>query len=238
MVNKILNLFLGLAILSTSPFALLSRVQIGPIEKAKEVRNQVEERVRQETQGEVKEIQQKVQEGIEDKLKEGTPEVTKIVPSPPRIQENLRERFKNIGENHRSRVANMVQNLVRNSERWEKENPGIGKEVREIAREQQQIMERNRQSLNKIQKRNRVIKFLIGANYREIKKVRLEIDLYKKEIEKLEKIKEKLESDEDKQIINEQIEFLNQEIQELEEFLKEEEKRFSLFGWLFRRIFK
>jgi len=213
-------------------------VYLTPIQRAKDVKNQVEKRVREETE-EVYQIQQE----IEKEVKEGAP--TTLIATPPVVTENqqkvkefIRKQFKNMGENHRSRVANMVQNLLRNSERWEKENPGIGKEVREIAREQQRIMERNEASLKKIEKRNRFIKFLIGANYREIKKTRLEIENYKKEIEKLEKIKESLNNEEDKKIIDEQINALNQEIQKMEDFLNNEEKRFSLFGWLFKRIFK
>src|SRR4030042_2005937 len=133
------------------------------------------------------------------------------------------------GEAHRSKVANFVQTLLNVADR---EEGGIGEQVRVIAQEQEQSQEETADQIESIEKRNKVKTFLIGTNYKNIGAFRSEMVQVRNRIEKLTRLMEQAENEEDKTALQEQIQTMEQEATSIEAFLKANEDKFSLFGWV------
>jgi uncharacterized protein YpmB len=187
------------------------------LNKAKEVRNQVEEKVQEETKSIT------------------TPTTTNLTIPTVTATNEVTPTIKNkISDEHRSKIAIFVQELLKSADRFQQENPGIGEKVRAIAKEQNESAERISSSLDKIQKRNSVIKFLIGPNYNEIKKTKQELEQNRLRIQNLNQIMNQLQNQGDKTLLQEQVQNLEQENTELQNFISQEERTFSLFGWLIK----
>lgn len=74
-------------------------------------------------------------------------------------------------EQHRSIVANFVQNLLKVASRQE---GGIGDQVRVVAQQQNDSKEREAQAIEKVQKRGKFRTFLIGTDYKNLGQLRNE----------------------------------------------------------------
>jgi len=133
------------------------------------------------------------------------------------------------GEKHRSTVANFVQTLLNVADR---EQGGIGEQVRVIAQEQEQSKEKTADQIESIQERNNIKTFLIGTNYKNVGALRSEMVQVRNRIEKLTRLMEQAENQEDKTALQEQIQIMEQEATNIEAFLKANEDKFSLFGWV------
>jgi len=139
-----------------------------------------------------------------------------------------------ISVQRRSQVANAVQQMLQVADR----NSGIGQQVKVIAQAQNQNQEKLQIGIEKIQNRNRFVKFLIGPNYSEIKNAQKLLEQNREQIDQLNQIKTQLSNQSDVQILTEQIQILEQVNAQIEETLQNEQKGFSLFGWLVRLFFK
>ncbi len=129
-------------------------------------------------------------------------------------------------ESHRSAVANFVQTLLKTAESSE---PGIGKQVRIIAQEQNDANTTTEEALKKIQTRNKIKTFLIGTDYKNLGALRSEMVQTRNRLEKLNKVITKATTTPE---IQTQIKNLEQEQTKIESFIKSQESKFSLFGWL------
>lgn len=133
----------------------------------------------------------------------------------------------------RSEVANAVQSMVKVAER----NKGVGDQIRIIAQNQNQLQLEAEDALANAQKRNRFSKFLIGPNYGQLKEVEDRLIQHNEKLEELKNLSLEI-SDADKVLLEEQINAMEIITAELEGDLLENEKGFSLFGWLNRLISK
>lgn len=176
--------------------------------------------------------QQHTQKQNQRQVKEKDQETSETPTSTPTVTKNPNKGGSETAQQHRSRVATAVQELVRASDRFEQENPGIGKQVRVIAQEQGQSTEKVVTDIEKIESRNSVVRFLVGPDYSKIKEAKAEIEQNKARIVELNQIMNQLQNEGDKTAIQEQIQILEQENTSLEEMLKTQEGGFSLFGWL------
>lgn len=221
MPKKTFLLILFFAFLFSAFNVFAQNVYTDSINKAKEVKNQVEEKTQKEVETATEEITT-------------TPVVTTTIETQNQTQsKDKKEKFsKSKGEEHKSQVAIAVIGLLNAADRFETENPGIGKEVRVIAQEQSDSAEKIVESANKIEGRNKAIKFLIGPNYGEIKNIEKELEQNRLRIKNLNQIMNELKNEGDKNLLQEQIQILENENTELQNFLDQEEKGFSLFGWL------
>ena len=152
------------------------------------------------------------------------------------------ERESNEGENkevqnkadqalqRKSRVANVAQELSHVADR----NSGIGEQIREIARTQEESCEYNEQDIEAIQQRKGVTKFFIGPNYTKINAVEQRLEKHVTDIETLQELKATLGNIQDGETVDLQIQEMEQVRNELQEELQTEKKGFSLFGWLNR----
>lgn len=129
---------------------------------------------------------------------------------------------------HRSAVAEFVQNLLNVADR---EENGIGEQVRVIAQEQNEIKNRAADAIDKIQERGKVKEFLIGTDYKNIGHLRSEMVKTRNQIEQLKRLTNRTTNEESKTELEEQIQGLEQEKTTIEDFIKTREDKFSLFGW-------
>ncbi len=134
------------------------------------------------------------------------------------------------GEEYRSEVANAVKKLLEVANR----QGGIGAEVREIAREQEESAATTTEAIKEIEDRGGFKTFLIGSDYKNIGKIRSELANTEKRIERLEAAVGKLPAGADKTELENQITALKQAQADLNEFVEENEDKFSLFGWMVR----
>ncbi len=134
----------------------------------------------------------------------------------------------------RSRVANAVQEMLHVAER----NGGLGKQIRTIAQNQNQNQERIEANLERVQSRSRIVRFFIGPDYSEINNADSILRQNREQIEQLNQIKNQFTNQSDQQQLTEQIRVLEQANSQIEESLTSEQRKFSLFGWLFRSFSK
>lgn len=135
-----------------------------------------------------------------------------------------------VAEQRRSNVANAVQEMLKVAEN----NSGIGQQVKTIAQTQTQNQEKLEACLEKIQSRSGFANFMIGANYSEINNAKTILAQNCEQIEQLNQIINQLAYLDDAENLTQQIQILEQANLEIENSLETAQKRFSLFGWLFR----
>lgn len=193
------------------------QVQSGDAENKEETNagKQIETQAPQKSQGESEtdnQVKNSEQEGEQGKNKSGSA----------------------VAEQRRSSVANAVQEMLQVADR----TGGIGQQVRIIAQAQNQNQEKLEASLEKIQKRNRFVKFFAGPDYGEIDNAKKSLEQNREQIEQLKQIKNQLSNQDDQQKLTEQVQLLEQASQEIEGLLNASRKGFSLFGWMFRLFSK
>jgi len=137
-------------------------------------------------------------------------------------------------EQHRSAVANFVQDLLKIADREE----GIGEQVRNIAQQQNQSASTTIQAMETVQTRNRIKTFLIGTDYKNLGVLRSEVVQTRNRLEQLNRLMENVQNEGDKTGLQNQIQTLEQEQVKIENFIKAREGQFSLFGWLARMFNK
>ncbi len=131
----------------------------------------------------------------------------------------------------RSQVANSVQEMLKVADRAEN---SMGQRIRTVAQEQNQIQEQAEVGLEQIKNRNKFVRFFIGPNYGEINSVEQRLENHNEKLGELKQIKDELISEVDVSVIETQIQNMEQVSEELKTELQEQEKGFSLFGWLNR----
>jgi hypothetical protein len=134
---------------------------------------------------------------------------------------------------HKSVVSTFVHNLLDVADR----EGGIGAQVRVIARAQNDAATTTAEALNRVEKRNKIKRFLIGSDYKNLGALRNEMVQTRNRIEQLKNLMEQAETAADRTELQNQIQTLLQEQTRIENFVKTQESKFSLFGWLVK-LFK
>lgn len=132
----------------------------------------------------------------------------------------------------RSQVANAVSEMLKVADR----NAGIGEQVRVMAQNQENNQEKIEAKLEKIQNRNKLVRFIFGPDNQEIKNARKLLQDNKDELTRLENVRSQLINVVDQEQVQEQIEKIKEASNQIEQDLNKSEKVFSLFGWV-RNIF-
>ena len=135
------------------------------------------------------------------------------------------------GVEHRSVVATFVQGLL---DVADKEQGGIGDQVKVIANEQNDSKDNVADAIDKVQNRSKVKTFLIGTDYKNIGQLRSEMVKTGNQIDQLKRLLDKTTNAESKTALQAQIQALEQEQQKINDFLKANESKFSLFGWFIK----
>ena len=137
-------------------------------------------------------------------------------------------------QTRRSRVANAVQKMLQFADRED----GIGERVKTIAGEQNQRQERIDQALEKLQSRNRLVKFFLGPDYGALDTLDSDLAEFSGQIDQLKEYSLSLADQSDKDNLKEQVAVLEQVKNEAESDALAEKKTFSLFGWLVKLLKK
>ena len=134
----------------------------------------------------------------------------------------------------RSQVANAVQEMLQVADR----HSGVGEQIREIAQNQNQLMEQAEESLQEVKERGKFTRFLIGPNYRKLGDVETQLETHTQKLEEIKSLRDEMTSTTDKDILDKQILLMENVSKELKDEVDSEEKGFSLFGWLNRLFVK
>lgn len=130
-------------------------------------------------------------------------------------------------------IEKATQSLNRVAER--KNNPEIGEQVRSMVQSHQQIQTNTQTALQNMSQRNKVVKLLVGPDYKNAGQVRSNVVSLRNNIGQLERMKDNADT-EDVEDIQTAIDELQTEADELDAQLEEQLSGFSLFGWLAKRF--
>lgn len=141
---------------------------------------------------------------------------------------------KRMSEDHRSAVANFVQSLLKVADR----EGGIGKEVREVAKSQNDSATTTVSAMKKVEERGSVRKFFFGSDYKNLGVIRSELATTTQNIAKLKLTIDKVVVEADRIELNTQVQNLESQLARINTYLKAHEDTFSLFGWFNKIINK
>ena len=147
-----------------------------------------------------------------------------------KVQNQINQNQSTQGEQSRSRVANAVQEMLAIADR----SGGVGQQIKAAVQSQEQNQKGIETELNKAKERSGLVKFIIGPDYKELKKVENRLKSHNKNLEELRKLRDQLTDDVDKNVMAQQIQVMQQVQAELENEVNEEKKGASLLGWLFK----
>lgn len=125
-------------------------------------------------------------------------------------------------------VSQKVKELLADEERV----GGIGQEVREIAKMQNQAQQKIQSQVDKLASRSGLLKGLLGPDFKTIGNLRQELSQNQLRIKKLEELKNEVSNQAEETEIQEMIQALVEQNTALETQINQEEDSFSLFGWL------
>ncbi|GEM_PF-3184660 len=83
-----------------------------------------------------------------------------------------------------------------------------------------------------VETRNKIKMFLIGTDYKNLGALRSELVHTRNRLEQLKRLMEQVENEEDRLQLQNQIQETEREQKRIRDFIKEQEGKFSLFGWL------
>jgi hypothetical protein len=124
-------------------------------------------------------------------------------------------------------VAKHVHKLL-NSETL---SGGIGQQVREFARTQNESQENLMQNIERIQNRNQFTRFLFGTDRNAVAEMQAEMNRNQTRLLQLVNIKDSITNPEDTENVQAFIDSLREQNLELAETIEEESKDKGIFGW-------
>ena len=135
---------------------------------------------------------------------------------------------------HMSVVAQTVEELLIT----QGAKGGIGQQVSEVAREQQQAQQEIEGELDKLEAKQGWMKKLFGPDYKAIKNLNQQIERNKLRTRQLEQLQTQVANQADQTQIQEAVQALIEQNTALEEQIQAEEQVGSLFGWLIKLFVK
>ncbi len=137
---------------------------------------------------------------------------------------------KSRAEEHRSQVSRVAAELRELAGK----DRNIGEEIREVAMEQEESSEKAVEAMESAEKRNAFITFLFGTDYGSLGQLRSELVTTENHINRLTGAMERASDQMLKDDLQAQIDELQAAKDSVESFVREQENKFSLFGWLVR----
>jgi hypothetical protein len=172
--------------------------------------------IQTQNQGEIQQMQIETQEREEAQIEQP------IGPTKKAPSEKAREQM--------SVVAQEVEQLLVSPERM----GGIGEQVREVARVQNQAQEQIQLHLIKIETRSGFLKRIIGPDYKAVRNLEQIMAQNQERIRSLEQLQTQVANRADQTQIQETVQAMVEQNNALQERLEAESQIRSLFGWLFR----
>ncbi|OGD08683.1 hypothetical protein A2397_04695 [Candidatus Amesbacteria bacterium RIFOXYB1_FULL_44_23] len=136
-----------------------------------------------------------------------------------------------------NRSQNAVQNMSLVAQKVQemlqiRTTGGIGDQVRQIARDQNQAQTQTQNQLQRIDSKGGVAKFFFGPDYGAIKELQGLTEQNRLRIQQLQQLQTQLANSGDQTLIQATIQALEQQNTSLQNRLNAENQTFSLFGWL------
>ena len=135
-------------------------------------------------------------------------------------------------ETNRSTVATFVKSLLNIADR----DGGIGVEVREIAKSQNDSATTTAVAIAEVEGRSSIKTFLIGSDYKNLGVIRSELATTSNNIARLKALLDKTTDATVRAELNVQIQALETEQARIDAYVEAHESTFSLFGW-FAKLF-
>ena len=135
---------------------------------------------------------------------------------------------------HMSMVAQAVEELLTT----QGAKGGIGQQISEVARQQQQAQQDIGGQLDKLEARRGWMKTLFGPDYKAIKNLEQQMEQNQLRIRQLEQLQAKVTNEAEQTQIQEVIQALIEQNTALQEQIQAEEQAGSLLGWLFKLFIK
>ena len=110
-------------------------------------------------------------------------------------------------------------------------NPEVGEQIRSMVQNHVNVQARTKTALHQMSQRSRMLKFMIGPDYKNAGQVRNDVVGLRNDIRKLDQIKQNA-SPNDVEDIQDAIDDLQVETDGLDAQLAKDLSGFSLFGWL------
>jgi len=134
----------------------------------------------------------------------------------------------------RSAVANAVQELLQVADR----TGGIGQQIREVAKAQDDNNKEVEDKIKTIKNRGRLLKFFFGPDYKNLKTTEEKLSYQDKKLSELKQLATQVTDEKDAAKVQEQIKAIENINSELKEQVINESKGFSLFGWFNKMMSK
>ncbi len=115
---------------------------------------------------------------------------------------------------------------------------GIGDQVKQIAQEQKQAQDQTKTDLEKVDKRNGLLKSIIGPDYRALKNIQKQMEQNRLRIQLLEQLMTQSSNQNEITMVQETIQALTDQNTVLQDKVVLEEKMVSLLGWFFKLFAK
>lgn len=151
------------------------------------------------------------------------------------VANRVAEREMNMASGERrGKVSNAVREMVQAADR----NGGIGERVREIARLHEEDNNKIEDGLDAIKNRGQFRKFLFGPDYKKISDTEEMLARHTARLAELRSLTSQAISEDDKTLLEQRISEMEAIKAEIEKEVLDEQKGFSLFGWLNKLINK
>ncbi|MBU2595881.1 hypothetical protein KJ713_03570 [Patescibacteria group bacterium] len=141
-----------------------------------------------------------------------------------------------IARNHMSEVAKAVEQLILIS--YQIENQGLGSQIREIARNQSDDEDKSAETFDNAQARGAILKFFLGANYKQLKEIKKVNSRNQQRINELNRIRAQISNKGEDADLENQIKVLAEQNTALKDQANNLTSGFSMLGWLFKIINK
>ncbi len=245
MMKKFVIFMFVLLLASTFVFAQGAQQQTGlsdTVNEAEEVEDLNETDEEETDEEEDEETPEKKLERVRERLKEhngakdvaGLKEIVRLKSEELNLSiGQVEKQFTELNKNQ-NRVRLAVHALLA----MENLTGGIGKNISAIAKEFDNSIEKTVRAEEKIAKRSRFTKFLVGGDREASEELNAEIDATQARFEELKQLREQCAEETDEEtcgVLKEQFDELQQERARLREVAKEEFGSKGLFGWIWKR---
>lgn len=174
---------------------------------------QERQQLKAQTKAELKELIQQKREEIENETKS--------------FDETKQKIYKN---------QNAVRLAVHSLLAMENRTGGIGPQISQIAREFNNSVQATIRAEERIQRRSRLLRLLVGGDEKTAEEIEQEVSRNQQRIQQLIQLREKCDCDEEiKAMLQEQIQNMEQEQTRLKQLAQAEKKIKGIFRWLLRK---
>ncbi|HZJ34925.1 MAG TPA: hypothetical protein VFD55_02885 [Candidatus Angelobacter sp.] len=129
-----------------------------------------------------------------------------------------------------------AEEIIKLSANVQTQDAELATQIQSTVKAQTQAMDKISENIDKIDDRNGFVKFMIGANYGQIKEANQQMEQNRQRVEELNQIKSQVQNSSDATELQKQIDVLEFQNTTFQNQVDQSGDGFSLFGWLFKWI--